>query len=227
MHSHYLQVILQGAIPGVSVLSVLQLLSLGPQLGRGFGFPVHHGTTLLCWASASWKDYAKTRHIFAKDVRDAVRSAYLRISSQICWKGSLMWNFSKLVSRALCDFEIKIDNIKIRSNTRCLRRGKEAKDTVTLAKTVRCIAAECHWKQGVYKELGPQEEVQQVLTRCVLLILSLNLSKTCWTYQNLFDHLVFDLLPKLFRYCRCSWLNSLRFAWSTVAISDHDRWQTA
>lgn len=163
-------------------------------------------------------------------LRDAVRSAYLRISSQQFFKSAerdLWWKtfrnkqFQSFVSRALCDFEIKCI-IKIRRYSVSSKR----QHTVTLAKTVRCIAAECHWKQGVYKESGPQE-VQQVLTRCVLLILSLNLSKTYWTYQNLFDHLVFHLLPKLFRYCRCSWLNSLRFAWSTVAISDHDRWQTA
>ena len=91
-----------------------------------------HGNT---WDNSSvleiceLKRFWKNSHIFATDVRDAVRSAYLRISQSAVfqiWEGSLMWDFSKLVSRALCDFEIKIDNIKIRSNTRCLRRGKEA-----------------------------------------------------------------------------------------------------
>lgn len=78
----------------------------------------------ICELKRLWKN----SHIFATDVRDAVRSAYLRISSQI-WEGSLMWDFSKLVSRALCDFEIK-SFIKIRrySVSSKRQRGKRHGD---------------------------------------------------------------------------------------------------
>lgn len=128
LHSHYPQVILQGAIRGVSVLSVLQLSSLGPQptwaeggqsdrpsakRSHRFGFSstslhgnIWDNSSVL--APASWK-------IFAKDVRDAVRSAYLRISSQsvfqICWEGSLMIYFSwcfKACFKSLVQFRDKM-----------------------------------------------------------------------------------------------------------------------
>ncbi len=114
------------------------------------------------------------------------------VERDLWWE--IFHDFSKLVSRDWCNFDMK-----------CLIKmcGYSKRHTVTLAKTVRCIAAECHWKQGVYEESGP-EEVQQMLTLRVLLILIQIYLKLMWLIkiiQNLFDHLVFHLLPKLLRYC--------------------------
>lgn len=128
--------ILQGAIPGVSVLSVLQLLSLGPQPTWAEGqrwskrpsiskaspsvwFSLgHHGTTLLCWKSASWKDFEKTHISLPKmsGMLCEVPTSEFRVKSaerDLWWKTFRNKQFQSFVSRALCDLEIK-SFIKIR-----------------------------------------------------------------------------------------------------------------